>query len=211
MSAREYREEFEAQFEDFPGRIWEELEAEALVSGWYFEGRRFMGFDMGDVNPCVTVWDVSDNNTWTYLDGWQPKGNRPITFNEQVVVIERLSRQYKAKGIICDPSRPAQILELREYGRENNIEGLSNAVAGDNSIKEGNAYVHGLIHQKKLKIVNQPGLQTMSGVDVFDRFTSYHRRKDKAGNFLDEVAPGQDDHCCDASRYPIYTLGDRRL
>jgi hypothetical protein len=209
MSAREYREEFEAQFEDFPGRIWEELEVDTLTNVPPLGGQNVMGFDMGDVNPCATVWNVSAMNVWTYLDGWQPKGDRPVTFIEQRNILEELTRQYDTRATVCDPSRPAQILELRELGREKGLEGLINSVEGENSIKEGNTYVHSIIHQNNLKILDLPDHQQLRGVDVFDRFTSYHRKKDRDGNFLDEVAPGQDDHCCDASRYPIYTLGEK--
>lgn len=210
MTAREYREEFEAEFEDFPGRIWEELESDCLVSARPV-GRHVVGFDMGDVNPCATVYCYQDNGDWTYVDGWQPKGTRPITFIEQRSILERLTRQYNTIATVCDPSRPAQILELREHGRQTGLVGLEQAVAGDNSIKQGNAYVHNLIHQKKYHIFDDPVAQTLRGVDVYDRFTSYHRRKDSKGNFLDEVAPGQDDHCCDATRYPLYTLGEKVL
>jgi len=207
MAAREYREEFEASFEDFPGRIWEELEADSIISVSPRGGQNVMGFDMGDVNPALTIWNVSDFNDWTFLDGWTTKGDRPITFVEQRRYISELCRQYDCRATVCDPSRPAQILELRELGEETGLEGLINSVAGDNSIKEGNAYVHGLIHQKKLKILDSPNTQTLRGVDVYDCFTSYHRKKDRHGNYLDEVAPGQPDHPADASRYAIYTLG----
>lgn len=205
LPARDFRQEYEASFEDFPGRIWAELDHNALVTTEPAKGVRVLGVDWGDVNPAFVVWNwEADTGTATYLDGWVNYTSNPICFPEQLAIMRRLCLDYDVQLTRCDPSRPADILELQEKGLEEGILGLRNACVGENAIKSGNSYVHGLIHQNRFKVLHGSPRQQLDGMHLFDRAVAYHRKQLRDGSFVDEPAPGQDDHVCDATRYALF-------
>ena len=211
MPERDFREEFMASFEDFPGRIFSELDHTAVItipqpSVYGVSGVRGLGIDWGDVNPAFTVWEFGpgEHGVITYLDGWVNPRDTPVTFAEQKAIIRALCMKYNVKLIRCDPSRPAEILELQQEGERYGIEGMRNSIAGDNAVKSGNAYVHSVIHQGRLRILTDPSSQQLDGMYIFDRLVAYHRKQLRDGSFVDEVAPGQDDHVCDATRYILF-------
>ena len=200
MPERDFREEFMASFEDFPGRIFSELDHSAVITIPQLgkRGVRGMGVDWGDVNPAFTVWEFEpgEHGVITYLDGYINDRDTPITFAEQKAIIRALCLKYDVRLIRCDPSRPAEILELQHEGERYGIEGMRNCIAGDNAVKSGNAYVHSIIHQNRLRILTDPSTQQLDGMYIFDRMVAYHRKQLRDGSFVDEVAPGQDDHVC---------------
>lgn len=205
LTDRDFAQEYEASFEDFPGRIWAELDHDALVSHAPSAGIRVMGVDFGDVNPAFVVWDWHPTTgTATYLDGWVNRTSNPVSFPEQLAILRHLCLTYNVQFTRCDPSRPADIMEMQLKGQEEGITGLENAIAGENALCSGNSYVHGLIHQKKFKVLHDPARQQLDGMYIFDRAVAYHRKQLRDGSFVDEPAPNQDDHVCDASRYALF-------
>lgn len=210
MPPRTFRQEFGAEFEDFPGRIYYELSEANLVMdepGTY--DLVVLGHDFGDVNPAIVAIGRS-NGTWYVLEGWWPQGGQPVpqpTVDSELV---RLARKYDAKVVLCDPSRPSSILGVRALGQAHGLEGLRAARMGYNPIEEGIQQVHSLIYQKRLlfprNVLNDPRASLNgyhSPKDIWEELSSYHRETDSLGNVLEKVADGQQDHLTDALRYAL--------
>ena len=229
LPPRLFRQEWEASFEDFEGKIFSELDAANLIPARLLPGTCWMGIDWGDVNPAIVVWrrvpsgsemelglpgSVS-KEVWVYEEGWQGnfslegQGGQPITTPTLHKEIVRLARKYNVQGVYCDPSRPASILEVRSLGQSSGCLGLTRAVEGNNTIQDGLDYLHSLIFQKRLLIATgkpKDNRWVVSGEEFYELASAYHRAKNKDGGIVEEVEEGQNDHCLDASRYTLMPI-----
>lgn len=200
MPPRLFRQELEASFEDFPGKIFYELSPDNIASAPY--SYTVIGVDWGDVNPAFVVLGLGPDNTWVVLEGWQGNTGTPVPLPVQEAQLVRLAEKYKPVATYCDPSRPSSILWLRGLH-----ESYQNAVAGYNPIEEGLEQVHSLIYQRKLLFnpnvleVVDPGYRSPQA--IYDLAEAYHRLLDEEERPTMVVAPGQDDHLVDAIRYAI--------
>lgn len=209
LPPRIYRQEYEASFEDFPGKIYTSLDSD----NYYHEGLEktwltatILGIDWGDVNPALVVLGKL-GNSWAYLEGWQSETGQPVPPTVLDAELVRLATKWEVSGAFADPSRPSSILGVRTLGKQYNLPGLKNCVAGFNRIWEGIAQVHSLLVQNRLLFptdepeVRRPGLVT--GKDAYLLAEAYHKSVDKDGLVLEDVAPGQNDHILDALRYAL--------
>lgn len=222
LPPRLFRQEWEASFEDFEGKIYSELDEDNLVNIPYGQvlGTSWLGIDWGDVNPAIIVVTrvpslfCDNKDTWVYEEGWQGNFNiesssragQPIPTPVLHKELVRLARKYQVAGAFCDPSRPASILEVRSLGKASGCEGLARAVEGNNKIQDGLDYVHSLIYQKRLKFAigrTCDNKWTVSGEDMYQLMSSYHRAKNKDGQIVEAVEEGQTDDPNDALRYAL--------
>jgi hypothetical protein len=198
LPPRLYRQEWQASFEDYPGKIYSELGPEALVDhdpvGTPFD-LVVAGIDWGDVHPAIVVLGrVSD--TWVVLDGWEPIGpdGGPNTLPVPDPVFDseigRLFSRWGVQAAYCDPSRPSSILRVRGL--------LPQTVAGYNPIEEGITQVHSLIWQNRLRFGPSPMARRL-----YDQCLAYRRWINPDGVITDRVEPGQMDHLVDALRYAL--------
>ncbi len=118
-----------------------------------------------------------------------------------------LASRYRPIGSFADPSRPSSIINVRTLGKQHGLLGLNKCVAGYNPIQEGNNQFHSLIFQRRLKIprydYTNGRKDHLSGDTFFNLLSNYHYLVDKAGTVTDKIAPNQNDHAIDASRYTI--------
>ena len=195
LPPRIYRQEHEASFEDFPGQIYDHISDEHLTADIpdKFE-RVIMGVDWGDVNPALSVIGVTrDDLGYLYwiLETWYSDAGINILDDDLLKEAQRLVKDYGVRYVWCGHDRPASI---EKWNKE--IKGAQVQQAF-NSVAEGNNWVNGLLYSHRLH------LRSPQCTKLKDKMASYHRAQNRHGQFLDEPAPGQDDHEIDAGRYGI--------
>ncbi len=212
LPPRDFRQEWEASEEDFPGKIYSSFERDRHLVDSYPEDYTdcWMGLDCGDVNPAVVV-DVrkrlGNKDYWWRVHAEQMgNGKDAIADSEQDKKILAIARQWpRLQGILMSPERTARAQDIKIVGEENNFPPLMNVIGANNSIYEGNSHVNALYHQNRLFILRDCSKQP-NDVDMADEAGSYHRATDRSGTFLDKPADGQQDHRCEAGRYLHFTL-----
>lgn len=206
LPPRAFQQEFEATFNQPEGQYYTELCEDNLVSAL---PARFdltvIGYDFGDVNPCMVVLGRSQG-TWYFLEGWQPESGEPIPQTTQDRELVRLAQRYNPSMVLCDPSRPSSIRAIRTLGYDNNLLGLSKATEAFNRIHEGISQVHSLIFQRRLKFsdrVTETRLGLVTGLQAYQWMQEYHREVKPDGTVTDTPADGVFSHLCDSLRYCI--------
>jgi hypothetical protein len=209
-----FRQEYLATWEDYPGKFYSELSEENRVDS--LPAREdfdivVLGVDHGELHPAHVVLGRCDG-VWYYLDGWSPMTGLPVPEDEQNENLVHLAQKWRITSTYCDPSRPSRILTIRGLGAKYDSVGLMKAVAGFNKILPGIAEVHSLIHQRRLMFArdgsdneNRSQAKYISSSMAYDMMGTYHRKTNPMGDIVDEVAPNQDDHLCDALRYALAT------
>jgi Terminase large subunit, T4likevirus-type, N-terminal len=211
LPPRIFRQEYRASYEDFPGQIFDcfELKHEVDESTipTKFEAV-VLGVDWGDIHPALTVAGRDESEVWWELDNWH---NEPVSkfVKDLSPVLEddfldraiALCERWGVTHAFADPSRPASIEKWQLQGKLKKIKGLASIEAAFNPISEGCNDVNGLFFQNRLFIRNS--------TDFPDELRGYHRRSDKNGTILDEVAPAQIDHRNDSFRYLLSTYERR--
>lgn len=195
LDPRTYRQEYEASFEDFAGKIFSELGDRHIVDKIpeSFD-RTYLGVDWGDVNPALVVIGLASDRYFV-VDEWINTTGQPVTQD----VIDREAMRLCGKWGIhrgyADPSRPSSILHMRRLEHD----GLKRMIKGFNRIDEGLAAINSLFFQNRLFI--------HSRLTHFRQCAeSYHRATDEDGTVLGAIEDGQDDHVVDAARYVLATI-----
>lgn len=193
LDPRIFRQEYRASYEDFPGQIWDHLSDSHLVDEipTTFD-RCILGVDWGDVNPALATvgvisgWsDIGKIDQYYALDTWHSETGLNVLDDTLIDKATEFITRWGVTAIYCGHDRPASIEKWANHfaGRVYTCE------QAFNSVSEGNNAVNGLLYHRKLLIASH--LQRFK-----EKMASYHRAQDKYGNFLDEPAPGQDDHEC---------------
>lgn len=207
LSPRLFEQEFCASFVNFLGQIFADFDPDTefvsvLPSTW---DAFYIGHDCGDVNPSVSVVGLSNNVFYILETRLFGDGANPVPAATVYDHIIALCRKYGSKTVRCfvDPSRPGVVMDLRQLGKDHNIAALKRAIGGYNPIEEGNNVVNNLFYQRRLKVYKK-----YEGSKRFvEKLQSYHRAIDpKSELIIEKVAPGQDDHEIDATRYILATL-----
>ena len=200
LPPRIFSQEYEASFVDFRGKIFTELSSEHLIPDDelpYFD-QYLMGIDWGDVNPAIVVFGLPETppdgyDRYYLIDYWKNPNQSPKEAIPHEVhnseIIDRVKSYGISKGY-ADPSQPGRILSLRKAG----FQALK---SGYNRVSEGNGIINCLFSQKRLFIAQ-------SCRAAFLEFEAYHRAE-KDGIILEDVAPDQEDHVTDGSRYVLAT------
>lgn len=204
-SVQSFRRELLADFLEFSGQIFPEINESCLVqpedapTAFYVKG---MGVDFGSQNGAAIVMGLSEG-VWYCLDFYQNLTGINMSASQFNHDILELSKKHNTTFAFADPSRPDSILDLRKLGRETEQIGLERIVSGFNPIVPGLDQVSNLIAQSKLKIVLTPkGHNRPSGMDFYGQLCSYRYAVDKDGTVIEgKVAEGQTDHLIDSLRY----------
>jgi hypothetical protein len=214
LPPRIYKQEYEADFVNFAGQIYTELDTSNLTE-IHEEIPHLdlvvLGVDFGDRHPAiVAVGREPRSGVWYLLDSWSPNTaggeSQPVTretFQDKVVY---MVDKWNADLIFCDPSRPSEILAIRKYGDK---KVYKSAVAAFNGIQSGIGQVHSLIHQNKLKMrkVDSSLTDHYQGQILYDYLSSYVWELDKHGNVTEVPADGNVSHINDALRYALAVRG----
>jgi hypothetical protein len=200
VDARIFRQEYEASFEDFPGKIYTAFNRSIIASPPTEFNAIFLGVDWGDRNPALTVIGFDYHRKYWLLDQWTNTTELPIVTDDIHKAILQLCGKWTIRRTFCDPSRPGAIEELRRLGHRENIDGLKRAIRGVNKISMGLTVINNLFHQKRLLFSNA------LPEDVLVEFESYRHATNQDGVVLDEVEDGQSDHRPDSLRYVLATL-----
>jgi hypothetical protein len=195
LDPRTFRQEYEASFEDFAGKIFSEFRDNHIVSALpeSFD-RTFLGVDWGDVNPALVVVGVKDGRYYV-VDEWHNTTGMPIAESVMDAQAVRLCQKWGVHRAYADPSRPSSILRMRGLGHD----GLRRMIRGFNRIDEGLTTLNSLFFSGRLLIHSR--LTHLIGCAQ-----SYHRETDDDGTVEDEIEDGQDDHVLDALRYILATI-----
>lgn len=197
LPRRVFHQEFRALFIDAVGQVYSEFSTKNLIDPQdipYPLDSYYVGLDPGDVYPAITVLGKK-NNVRYVVEAWEGGDGQnavPSALVENKVA--ELAKRYNAHRVYVDPARPSVPLDLRQRGQQESIDGLKKAISGTtHRVAEGNALINTLFFNKNLYIASN--LKRL-----IDQTSSYHRRVDKMGNVLDEIAPGQVDHLNDSLR-----------
>lgn len=203
---RVYRQEYEASFEDFAGKIYTELSEDHLIDPEDLPklDEYFIGIDWGDINPALVVVGIEKNyyigfDKYYLLDYWKNPQQNPktaVTQDEHNRQAMKRVREYGIKWGYADPSQPGRIVSLRKAG-------LPKLVEGYNRLGEGNGIVNILLKANLLNI-------SKDCYEVYSEMEAYHREEED-GVIQEEVADDQEDHCCDSLRYVLATREQKRI
>jgi hypothetical protein len=215
LDPRTYRQEIEASFEEFAGRIFYAFQRKNHVINIadYFAQKKqdvefdfyYLGVDWGDRHPAYCVVGVLDR-TYFVLETWTNDGVDLLTADQFDKVLQGVCDRYGIYRAIADPAEPSSILALRSYPQE----GLQRAIRGYNKLEEGFKILNSLFHQNRIyisdnctKILHPHRDRQISFVDKID---TYARDVDQQGTITNKIASGQDEHELDSMRYVIATL-----
>ena len=196
---RTFRQEFKASYEDFPGQVFDHLEDKHLRGDVPTEFKRVvMGVDWGDVNPALFVGGKDNNGVWWALDTWYSSTGVNILDTEFLEQGKRLKKKHGVQAAWCGHDRPASI---QKWQTELGIPCKSWQDAKSKNgkapgLNERNSRVNSCIYHGRFRIAGHL-------VEFKDKMASYHRDSDSAGNILDAIAKGQDDHEVDACTMAI--------
>jgi hypothetical protein len=202
-----FRQEFEASFVDFDGRLLVYNPDTMMAHGCIGTDTVAVGgVDWGDINPAYVIGQISGigiNPIMTIIEAKQlGDGRNPVPENELFDAIAIACRRHNVTRLFCDPSRPAAILSMRSYGTKFDVRGMAKAIKADNAIMPGISALNAGFNGGRLRI--SPNCQPLS-----DELINYHRVINRDGQYTDTVAPGQSDHMTDALRYCFFTFNNR--
>lgn len=195
LDPRTYRQEYEASFEDFAGKIFSELTDRHYIDVLPDQfDRTYLGIDWGDTNPALVVIGLKGDRYYV-VDEWINTTGQTVPLPEMEAAAVRLCERWNVHRGYADPSRPSSILGFRGLAHD----GLKRTIKGFNRIEEGLTAINSLLFQDRLFIHSKLAHFRQSA-------ESYHRATDPEGNVLSKVEDGQDDHPLDAARYVLATI-----
>ncbi len=217
LPPRDFRQEYEASEEDFPGRIYSEFDPTKHIVDSAPDDCQlaFLGFDAGDVNPAVVVHKAKQIGGkwcfWAVAAEQMGNGSDAVSDAAQDARIAELCKKFDVDRVFSPPERGTRILAFREHGKAVGIKGMQRTIAAKNSVSPGNSFINSLYYQNRLFVVRGCWVQPHD-ISFPDEINSYHRQQDpKTEMFIDEPAKNQVDHRLDAQRYDLFTLHTRSL
>ena len=176
------------------GRIYDALMPHHLLKNmpdisW---AKTVMGVDWGDVNPALAVAGCDHDGHWVTIERWHPIEGAVVPPHEHLSMAKEFVKRWNIRRVWCGHDRPATI---DEWQKQLNRYGCLVQKAY-NKVAEGNAAINDLLSKDYLHYSPQCS-------DLHKRSEVYRRAKDRFSVFVDEPAPGQDDHDIDANRYAI--------
>jgi PBSX family phage terminase large subunit len=189
-----FAQEYLADFRKTQGLVYKEFDRVKHLYDTY-EGRTvetIAGVDFGFTNPCavLSIKRDADEGLWVE-DEWYKTGQTDSQIAEYV------SAQHFNK-VYPDPESPSAIEELKK--RKVNIREV---VKNKDSVKNGITKVRELFKSGKLHI-NKRCVNLIYELETY----AYPEKKD--AHNPDENPIKENDHACDALRYPILMLSEFR-
>ena len=152
------------------------------------------GVDWGYTNPaCIMVLAVTPDDGVFLVSEWYQTQK---TIGEMVEAAKRLKKVFNIERFDCDPSSPANIMEFNKV--------KLTAIPANNDIRAGIDSVYELIASDKFHIFEDVAPH------LIDEMAMYHYpdvadiTADK--DVKEQVPVKQNDHACDALRYPILAM-----
>jgi len=194
MSAAEFAQEYEADFNQFDGQIWNL--PPACVIKLPEELPRFdmvAGLDVGfkDATAFCVVGYAYEEDCYYFLDEYWATGQ---TTSTHAAAIQRLIAQWDIDYIYIDSSAAQTRFDLaRDYDIP--------TILADKSVLDGIGYVAGLVENGKVRVASHLK-QTLTAFDAY--------RWDPNPNLVREK-PVHDEasHMADAIRYALYSFKSR--
>ena len=203
LPGKVFRQEYRASWEDFEGQLFPNIsdhhKATAIPTN--FKGV-LVGGDWGDLNPFLMVIGVSHTGDYYMIDFFENTTGMPVTSDEIELTAANFERQHGVGKFFLPDDRPASIKSFRRYGKQHGLQGMRKTVQVVRSqpgVMERALIGNSLFYQNRLWF--GPKCH-----ELYDRFASYHRAKNSAGELLSEPAKGQDDHAIDALLYVVSQL-----
>ncbi len=185
-----FAQEYMADFRKTEGLVYKEFNREKNLYDT-FDGKiveRIAGIDFGFTNPCAVLTLIRDSDEGLWVDDeWYKTGKTDAEIAEYVA-----SQQFNK--VYADPEAPSAIKELTR-AKVNVREVIKNK----DSIKNGITKVAELFKSGKLKI-NRRCQNLIYELETY----SYPDKKDRHNQ--DENPIKENDHACDALRYPIMMM-----
>lgn len=199
LPERIYKQEYEASWELFPGQIYDCLKDEHIVevnhSPDYYDAC-YLGVDFSDYHPgLVVVGQKGFPAKYYVLESWAPVLEESMPFSMHVQKALELARKYNVVSTWPDLQMPMHT----EFCMHLSLTGHPGLVNIDLDaprlgVMESCQLINNLFHQNRL-FINKELTQ------LIERFRSYHRPKDRFGQFVDKPAPGQREEESDCLRY----------
>lgn len=186
------------------GRVWEAFDEHVHVINKMpimIRPQNFAAMDYGTTNATV-VLDIYDDDNFTVVhDSWRwdsHKKGRQLTDEQQARDIKEWysSRRPPAK-VLIDPAAASMKLAMKAQG--------FHCVDANNDVSDGLRKVNTLFNRKTLLIMDTPNNR-----DLVKEIAEYSWDK-KASDRGVEQPIKQHDHGCDALRYYVNSLKDRRF
>jgi hypothetical protein len=213
LTDREYRAEYQASWEDFPGQIFDKLDKHHVLPPESFPTQFdnvVMGIDWGDIHPAVAIVGIKDFPYKYYvIDYWEgnPQDTHvSVLFDDFKRKCGELCDRYGVHSTYPDVFQPGNINYIYEF-LNSDWGGMRNIV-----VPHSNDY----IRMRSLKVM--PSLSVMNRLfsqdrlfihkGLEDQFRAIVRKQDKiSGTFIDEVDKNQGKHhLIDCVRYSVNNI-----
>lgn len=129
LTPREYRQEYEASWEDFAGQIFDYLDEDVNITPVSTSPEDYdfcvMGLDWGDVNPALSVVGIKYiENRYHYflIESWEGNpdgGGRTILFDDFLNEINRYAYKYNIHSCYPDVFQPGNINYIHTLRAQN--------------------------------------------------------------------------------------------
>lgn len=196
LSPEFYRQEYEASFEYFTGRVYKDFDRKIHVKevdipeNW----SRYRTIDFGYVNPTVCLWVAKDPQGVLYIYDEYHNTGKPTKYNADMIT--QKSTGQRINMTYGDPSAK-QLID--DYG-QNGIyitPGNADVLSGINRVTEY-LKIYGLTGKPRLYV--SPRCE-----NTIREFENYRWSDSKGEGNAKEAPLKKDDHCMDALRYFIFT------
>lgn len=189
LSSERFAQEYLADFKKTEGLVYKEFDRSKHLYTEYPQGtgivEKIAGVDFGFTNPCaIPTIEIDRSDTWWISGEYYRRGKTDAQVAEYVAA-------GRFNAVYPDPEAPAAISEMRKRGVN-----VRDVIKGKDSIKNGIDAVRERLKAGKLRI-HASCINTILELETY----SYPDRKD--GHNENEVPIDEDNHMCDAIRYPV--------
>lgn len=192
MDPRRFNMMFGGEFHKLEGLVYDCFDEDAhVVADIHQEARPYYiaGVDWGFTNPgVILIFAVCPKWGCFLVSEWYKSGK---TIADVVAACRMARDTYGVERFLCDPSSPANILELNKAGLT--------AIPADNDIRSGVDAMYEMITTGKFKVLRNRAKHFLDEIAIYHYPT------------IDDVKPDQDkkerlpvkqhDHAMDAARY----------
>jgi len=196
LTPRQFRQELEAEFEDFAGALFTELTEANVVTLEHEPGELYYAaLDPGAVNPAIVVLSLTpDNRIKVWYAWWEGATATTAALVKKVAELER-SLGHELKRIFIPDDRPDLTATFRASGYPRTVTVPRSSPGPAQRI----SLMDTLYHQRRL-------LLDTSLRAFFEEQLSLHRDTNALGVVTDVVSKGQPLHRTDALGYGIGAL-----
>lgn len=196
LTAEFYRQEYEASFEYFTGRVFKDFDRKIHVVNVEIPAtwERFRTIDFGYMNPTVCLFVARDPDGKLYVYDEYFESGKPTAYH--VEQIKQKSVGHSVRTTYGDPSAAQMIEDYKSLGVYI-TPGNADVISGINRVTEY-LKIYGLSGQPRIYI-NERCENTIR------EFENYRWAESKRDENKKDVPLKRDDHCMDALRYMIYT------